>query len=614
MAASRDMVAQLVLKLRDGISAGLGGLQRRLAGLAGMAGRIGVGFGAIAGLSFLGPIQQAAAFEDVLRQNAITAGLSGQAAEAMISETARAYEKLALETGQYSSDIAAAAGQLVAANLPQELVDRFLPVLARTATATGASMTDLGSTAIALNQNLGITAPAEMAKTLAALAVAGKEGRFELRDMAQFMPTLAAGAQALGMQGREAATSLAAMLQVARRGAGTSGEAATNLANFLQKITSPDAVKNFEKMGVSLPRVIADAAKKGLNPIEVMIQKIAELTRGDQFKVGALFGDIQVLNFLKPAIANSKEYLRILELANAATEQVIDTDFETRSKGMLIRLKLIEERLTQIGRRFSVSLGGATLGPLNTALKSVQDGIEDIDKRFPGLIDGAVKFGAALAVGVAALGGLALASAAIGGGIAALGGPIGLAVIALLVGLAYLAKKIYDNWEPLKKLFAAVRQSLKDAGNAFLEWAGGWVDSIRSSVVEPFKAAWAPLGAFFDALWDGIVARFNAVIASIKAALEGITGALRSFSGAPALAGGPALNDEPAGTAGRRFGARGGAEGFYPPAAAAGRSTPTDSRVRVELGLPPGVTARTTDASPNVSVAPVNRGNTLGRP
>ena len=92
----------------------------------------------------------------------------------------------------------------------------------------------------------------------AVLLTAGKAGQFELNDMARFFPLLTAQAKGLGLVGQEAVSSLAAMLQIARTGAGTSSEAANNLANFLQKITSEETVKNFKKAGIDIEQVLRD--------------------------------------------------------------------------------------------------------------------------------------------------------------------------------------------------------------------------------------------------------------------------------------------------------------------------------------------------------------------
>ena len=94
--------------------------------------------------------------------------------------------------------------------------------------------------------------------------------------------------------------SLGAALQVAMKGAGEASEAANNLENFIQKVTSPLAVKNFEEVfGVNLKQVLIDSAEQGLDPILEVVEIMKEASGGDMFRISEVFQDKQVLNFLK---------------------------------------------------------------------------------------------------------------------------------------------------------------------------------------------------------------------------------------------------------------------------------------------------------------------------
>jgi hypothetical protein len=60
---------------------------------------------------------------------------------------------------------------------------------------------------------------------------------------------------------------LTAALEIARRGAGTSEEAATNVANLLAKINSPTVTRAFAKnFGVDLPAALKAAYAPGQDP------------------------------------------------------------------------------------------------------------------------------------------------------------------------------------------------------------------------------------------------------------------------------------------------------------------------------------------------------------
>lgn len=113
-------------------------------------------------------------------------------------------------------------------------------------------------------------APEELGKAFDIMAMAGKEGSFELAAMAANFPVLTAGAKALKMEGTDAVGSIAAALQIAMKSAGSEDQAANNMANFLGKLTSPDTVKNFKKMGVNIEKEMEIAAKAGLRFIPVI--------------------------------------------------------------------------------------------------------------------------------------------------------------------------------------------------------------------------------------------------------------------------------------------------------------------------------------------------------
>lgn len=553
MAAARDLKVSFVLRLRDLASSGLGALQRRLEGLAGLGRRIGLVGGALAGLSLMGPIGQAAAYEDTLRQSAITAGQSGAAATRMVAEMSRAYERLALQTGQRSQAIAEAAKDLVAAGLDPKQVDAFLPVIARTATATGASMQDLSRTAIALRQNLRITTAEELADTFGSLAQAGKAGMFELRDMAREFPQLTAAwqgiidtankaaeaqerASKLRMSGREAAASMAAMLQVARQGAASSGEAANNLANFLQKITAPETVRNFRELGVDIQKLMGDAVAKGINPVEAVLAKIREKTGGDMFKVGQLFGDRQVLDFLRPMLRGTDEYMNMLQGALAANRALINQDFATRMAGAYMQLEIVMEQVTQLSRRAGLAFA-SNLRLVDAALAGVQSGIAWLDAHFPGLVDATLAWAGTL-IGLAGILGVAapilgivragfvlllrpvlllftglgrflplLRVLALALGI--LGVPVSVATAAVLA-LAAAAYLIWRNWSGIVEFFRSVWDRI---------WNSQQVTWLRETVVGAFKwaagqvkAAWEDLKGFFSGLWPEIERRFDEFI------------------------------------------------------------------------------------------------------
>ena len=232
-------------------------------------------------------------------------GNVGQLSAKQLEDMDKRLASISRYTNQMRPEIAEGLNVLVASGIdPTKALD-YMNVIGRTATGEQAAIADISRTAFAVSDNLKVPID-DLGKSMDILAMSGKEGRFELKDMAAAFPSLTAGAAMLGMKGTPAVASLGAALQVAMKGAGEASEAANNLENFIQKVTSPLAVKNFEEVfGVNLKQVLLDAAAQGRDPILEVIEMMTELSGGDVFKVSEVFQDKQVLNFIKPQTNSS---------------------------------------------------------------------------------------------------------------------------------------------------------------------------------------------------------------------------------------------------------------------------------------------------------------------
>ncbi|MCF4982259.1 phage tail tape measure protein, partial [Pseudomonas gessardii] len=342
----------------------------------------------------------------------------------------------ALRWNQTQTDVAKGTGVLIAGGISsaKELA-AYAPVMAKAATATRASMDDLGSVAIALNDNLGIGA-AGLERSMNMLAFAGKSGQFELADMAKWLPQLTPQFAALGVTGERAVAEIGASLQIARRGAGTNDEAANNFKNFLSKITAPDSIKAFEKAGIDLKSSMKNLVSEGLSPAEAMIkiltvhlgkkapeaaaqygkaldlkddqEKQIALARLDEaYKLGELFVDQQVLSFVRPALANQKNLGDIKSGSkDAADKGVLDEDWNKRMGSSKEQLKSLKTNLSDIG----ISVGNALLPALvdvTKALVPVMASFSTWASENPGIIKGVVGLVGGLLLGKLAFIGLA---------------------------------------------------------------------------------------------------------------------------------------------------------------------------------------------------------------
>ncbi|SFB28717.1 phage tail tape measure protein, TP901 family, core region [Pseudomonas simiae] len=352
-----------------------------------------IGTGVALGAPVVQSMRTAIDFQDQTRDIAITGGFD-EAEEKRLSDVMRG---AALRWNQTQTDVAKGTGVLIAGGISsaKELA-AYAPVMAKSATATRASMDDLGSVAIALNDNLGIGA-AGLERSMNMLAFAGKSGQFELADMAKWLPQLTPQFAALGVTGERAVAEIGASLQIARRGAGTNDEAANNFKNFLSKITAPDSIKAFEKAGIDLKSSMKNLVSEGLSPAEAMIkiltvhlgkkapeaaaqygkaldlkddqEKQIALARLDEaYNLGELFVDQQVLSFVRPALANQKDLGDIKAGSKGAADKgVLDEDWTKRMGSSKEQLKNLRINLSDIG----ISVGNALLPALVDVTKAL---------------------------------------------------------------------------------------------------------------------------------------------------------------------------------------------------------------------------------------------------
>jgi TP901 family phage tail tape measure protein len=193
---------------------------------------------------------------------------------------------------------------------PREAMQMIGPI-GRLGTAMKVDIADGAAAASANLQNLKVGL-GDTGKALDIMAAGGNVGAFEVRDMARYFPSLTAQAQALGQSGLGAVADLTAALEIARRGAGTSEEAATNIANLLAKINSPTVTRAFAKnFGVDLPAALKAAYAQGKTPMEALAAITQKATGGDLSKLGLVVEDMQAQSALRTLILNMDDYRKI---------------------------------------------------------------------------------------------------------------------------------------------------------------------------------------------------------------------------------------------------------------------------------------------------------------
>ena len=551
--ASKSMALDVLVRLRDQLSSPMRRLTGNLQKLTGFARRIGVLGTAVAAISFMGPVQEAAAFQQQLLDIAGTAELSGKAAFDFAAKAKVEYEELAFAIGQASETIAAGAGQMIAAGVDQKLIDATIGDIGRAATAANAEFSDMAGVGTAMLNNLKLPAD-QMRDSLGALVIAGKEGSFELKDMAQHFPRLTSQVAKFGVKGREAVNFLGSALQIAMKGTSDPSIAANNLSNFLSKALSERTIKNFAGMGVDIQAVMLDAASKGINPLEAMLQKVGKLTGvgeeqigkymkaaeknglkgaealayvrqqleaiGAASKVSELFSDQQVLDFIVPFMANVQEYKDIKEKVAAATGAAIDTDFETQMAGMNRQLTILNEIGTQSIREVGFAFG-EWLPTINEWLLAGIRWVRQIDQATGGWMKTLLTGAGGVVLLVTALGALGLVLPIIGAGLGAIGALIGVIlsplgiVIGLLAGAGVLIAK---NWDKVAPRLMKFWDGLKD--RASKAWEGT-------------KRLWGQAQPYLSRVWsrvsDGAVRAWNYVADAAPRAWSRISNGARSI-------------------------------------------------------------------------------------
>ena len=252
------------------------------------------------------PIRAAGEFEKMLED----IGQKADIPQEKLGALGDRIQQIATQTNMGARDIATAIDALVGRGMSMDAALAVADPIARAAVAYTASTEDLAATAMTAVDNLKVRPDAVLA-VFDALAQAGKEGAFELKDMAAYLPSLGAAYASMGQEGIGALADLGAAAQVMRKDTGDASTAATRLQNVLQKTYSPATIKKFSDKGVDLLAEMQAAAERGLTPLEA-IAEITDKTLGSDLKgIGSLFEDAEAQAGIRSLIQHREEFERI---------------------------------------------------------------------------------------------------------------------------------------------------------------------------------------------------------------------------------------------------------------------------------------------------------------
>lgn len=429
----------------------------------------------------------------------------------MTNEQIKAMKNEIMETSKFLGatvqDVQASQGFLIAAGMNEDVATKMLRPVGMAAVAAGAAIEDVSKAAFTLNDTLGV-APSAMKDNLGILVQAGKEGNFEFKAMAQYLPTLGASFKALKMEGSEAAATMGAALQIARKGAGDESEAANNMKNFMAKILSPDTLKKANKFGVDLYANITEAQRKGENPFEVAMRDVMKMTNGgDQKLLGELFGDMQVQNFVRPMIQNWEEYERVKKSALSAGGDVIDDDF------------------AKMGGTTKAGVGGmvAAFGRLKITIgDSLEPAVNKLANAITPVIDGFATF---ISANPRLVGGIALTVAGLTAfKVAFLVARLAMvAVKSPILGVVGTFTRLQTSMMLSKVSFAKFIPIIKQVGFALMRTPWGLVATgLVAAAVLIFKY-WDRIKAFFSGFWTGLKQGLGPAITSFTNLYQSMT-------------------------------------------------------------------------------------------
>lgn len=285
------------------------------------------------------------------------------------------------------------------------------------ATTSGAPMEAIGATTSNLFEKMGIK-PAGLLELFDILLAQGKKGAFTLQNMSTLFERLLSAANRIGVQGVDGIRRFGAFLQFARRGTGTSEEAATAVERSISNI-----IAKAGQLEEAFPGIVFDVDEKtGIEKFraidlilkDIIIKTAALGTKKQGIVLQKIFGE-RGIRAITPLVMSFKKFGDFREfdkfLKYGGDTKAILGDFAKISSLTASTLTDAETELTKMADK---NLSGP-IKLLNEALKEVNKTLGDISKNsFWDKWGGATSFAttiAAILAGVPALPALGLGAA-----------------------------------------------------------------------------------------------------------------------------------------------------------------------------------------------------------
>lgn len=301
-------------KTKADISKALRGSLEGLGSMAGVAGLAGL---ALATKSVL-------EFEQRLSRLQVA---SHSTAEEMVA-LKRAIFEAAKSRGVDASKILGGVEKFVALTGRVDIAAKSMDTFAMVASATGADIEDIAVAAAALSTNFGITGD-QMKYAFGVLAVQGKAGAVELKDMAGIMAGLTPMFGTFGAKGTHALDELGASLQIVRSGFGSAEEAATGLQSLMSAYVKEQ--KQLKKLGVNVFSTGPDGQKKLRDFADITFDLISK-SKGNPAVLQKVLGRVEAYKAILPLMDKGRAGLDELIKMGAGGAAELDRDFATMAQ------------------------------------------------------------------------------------------------------------------------------------------------------------------------------------------------------------------------------------------------------------------------------------------
>lgn len=203
----------------------------------------------------------------------------------------------------------------------------------RVGKATSADPVDVASSTVSLRQIMGIT-PSQMTDAYESIAVGGKMGKFEVKDMANHGPSLFAAMATQGSTGLDGVRLTTAIAQSIAQKSGSNDQAKTSFEAMLNDMVSPDVAERFSKdYGKDIYKIREEAIAAGKDPVLESLKVYHDAVGGDEKKTRDLFRNSEAYKGYAAVFGDLDLILsRMKDMEGAGG--VIDKDFDTNTDNL----------------------------------------------------------------------------------------------------------------------------------------------------------------------------------------------------------------------------------------------------------------------------------------